>query len=94
MGRAGNLYASKRWRRFRRQKLDSVNWRCERCGSYGNEVHHNHPIAEGGAFWVRLDQVTVLCRRCHAAETMLQLRRADPLVDERQRWQEWIDEIE
>lgn len=66
---------SEHWRQLRQRKLESVNHRCERCGAYskraptgvlgGLDVHHltyerlrNEP----------LEDLEVLCVRCHAEE--------------------------
>jgi len=48
--------------------LDAAGWRCRRCAGVGRlEVHHRVPIAQGGARFA-LDNLEVLCRRCHLGE--------------------------
>ena len=54
-----------RWEKARRDALEAAGWRCERCGIAGAlEVHHVEPLAAGGDPYA-LDNLTVLCRRCH-----------------------------
>lgn len=57
----------RRWMQFRRFVLNSVGWRCERCGAAARlELHHPVPVSEGGAEFDRAN-IEVLCRACHIA---------------------------
>ena len=61
------IYASTRWRALRLEVLRAANYRCGKCGRWGNEVHHVVPLAKGGAAF-DLDNLKVRCRRCHFLE--------------------------
>ena len=52
----------RRWERLRRQVLDAANWRCAKCGRYGNEVDHIVAQEHGGVAFDLLN-LQVLCRR-------------------------------
>ena len=77
-----------RWDRLRRRVLDSANWRCAHCGSYGNEVDHINPMEHGGAAY-DLGNLQVLCRGCHIAKTKADRGIVpDPVRDA------WVAEVE
>ena len=62
------------WEDLRREVLDAANWRCARCGAYGNEVDHVIPLHKGGAPRDR-DNLQVLCGECHGEKTRGENRR-------------------
>ncbi|MCY4121309.1 MAG: HNH endonuclease [Acidobacteria bacterium] len=56
------------WQYTRLQVLNRDDWRCTRCGSQHRlEVDHIVPLTEGGTD--ALDNLRVLCRDCHVADT-------------------------
>lgn len=69
--------------RYRAYVLNHFNYRCNRCGHYGNlEIHHRKPLSEGGTH--DLKNLEVVCTSCH--------------MDEHKRHhtagrQDWLDEI-
>ena len=56
------------WRYVRLQVLNRDDWQCTRCGSrHRLEIDHIVALAEGGTD--DLDNLRVLCRDCHIADT-------------------------
>ncbi len=68
MSRQHDKLNRRRWERVRRQVLDRDNWRCSKCGSYGNECHHITSLEKNGAPYDP-NNLTVLCKRCHIIQT-------------------------
>ena len=68
------LYATTRWRVFRRIVLQERPL-CEDCKAnggrltIGNELHHVKKLADGGDAFSR-ENIRVLCKRCHTARTV------------------------
>jgi 5-methylcytosine-specific restriction endonuclease McrA len=57
---------SAQWAYLRRYKLYSAGWRCESCGRRTRlEVHHRTYQRLGAE---RLEDLQVLCERCHSAK--------------------------
>lgn len=66
---------SEHWQKVRQEKLESVNYRCERCRAYarrtpsgalgGLDVHHLTYERRGREL---LEDLEVLCFHCHAVE--------------------------
>ena len=71
----------RRWTWVRRKVLKRDNWRCRKCGKYGNEVDHIQPLQKGGDPWVETN-LQCLCRDCHIAKTSGENTRSDPARDE------------
>ena len=67
-------FPRRRWEHLRRAVLDAANWRCAKCGRYGNEVDHIQPLDRGGDPWA-LENLQCLCRGCHIAKTRAENRR-------------------
>ena len=44
------------------------DYKCQRCGDWGNEVDHIVPLRAGGAMW-RDDNLQVLCTPCHVEKS-------------------------
>ncbi len=80
-----------RWERVRRRVLDAAGWRCRECDKYGNEVDHVQALHLGGAAW-DLDNLQVLCRRCHKAKTRRESQTRQLTREERE-WAEAVREI-
>ena len=77
------IYASAKWARVRRRRLDAARRRCEVCGVRGRmQVHHRHALRDGGDpyAWSNLE---VLCSKCHVRQEAI-LHAGD--VDGRQEW--------
>jgi len=59
------IYATAEWKRVRQRALVRARRRCEKCGAAGRlEVHHKVPLTRGGHPY-KLNNLKVLCRRCH-----------------------------
>ena len=66
IGHDATRYRGRLWALRRRQAVERSGYRCERCGNTGRlEVHHKQRIADGGTD--ELDNLEVLCRKCHFA---------------------------
>jgi hypothetical protein len=56
-------YRSPEWQYTRRQKLEQVGNRCERCGKAGRlDVHH---LSYDNLYDERMEDLKALCRDCH-----------------------------
>ena len=80
----------RRWARVRLAVLKGANWRCTRCGRYGNEVDHIVPLHRGGDPWA-LDNLQVLCRSCHIQKTRRENRRE--LTPAEAAWRKMVDDL-
>ena len=70
---ARRLYATRRWRRLRREILARDNWRCRRCGGYAAvggppEVHHVVRAEADPARFFDPANLETRCRACHLGE--------------------------
>lgn len=65
----GTFYRSKEWKVTSRAKLQSVSYKCEKCGGLAVEVHHKTPIQtlEGWETRLEWDGLQALCTACHNA---------------------------
>ena len=64
------FYRSKEWITLSKAYLQAARWRCERCGSVAECVHHKHYIRSDGGWEKRIewDNLEALCASCHAEE--------------------------
>jgi predicted HNH restriction endonuclease len=88
-----------RWLKLRLFKLQTVGWKCERCGATDLPFHVHHPKYKPGAapweYWIT--ELEALCENCHAE--IHGKRETDPLVavvyqamaDAHRRW-DWDNE--
>ena len=53
---------SEHWMMTRAAKLAAAKYRCEHCGKYAYQVHHQHYLTLGNE---RNDDLLALCRPCH-----------------------------
>lgn len=62
-------YDTPQWRALARAIKQRDGERCTQCGDLGPllDVHHIHPVAEGGAMW-DAHNLRTLCRPCHIAQ--------------------------
>lgn len=79
-----------RWARIRQAVLNAANWRCARCGRYGNEVDHINPLHRGGDPWNR-SNLQVLCRGCHIRKTARDNRRKPTPAEAA--WKRLVDDL-
>ena len=90
MGRHHVALDRPRWGRVRKQVLDAANWRCARCGKYGNEVDHRTALRNGGAPY-DMDNLQTLCRGCHIEKTRAENRR--PPTPQEAEWAAFVAEL-
>ena len=80
----------KAWERIRLLALDASGWRCCQCGKAGRlEVDHRTPLAHGGAA-LELDNLQVLCVRCHILKTSGENSKPGP---ERIAWKDYLKKV-
>lgn len=53
------------WRDVRKRAIEHYGAICNRCGEYGNDVHHKTYDRVGGS--ERIDDLEIMCRDCHEA---------------------------
>ena len=75
-----SIYASRRWKNLRLRKLDSTNWKCDRCDRPARECHHRD---KRGPPFPTLTGLEALCGWCHRAEHQ------SPLSRERRAWRQF-----
>ena len=78
--------SSYRWQMLRKSVIEAYEC-CQKCGSQTNlEAHHRIPIKFGGEIW-DLDNLIVLCKRCHLRGDAHSKK---PKTSERRKWQTYI----
>ena len=85
-----DIYTTTRWRRMRNVVLEAHHYRCGRCGA-GHmplQIHHVHPVRDGGAAFPGPSGLIPLCERCHRGEH----RGEHTETPEREQWQSLIDQ--
>ena len=62
-----SIYASRMWRLLRKTACRRARGACESCGTPARrlEVHHLHPLADGGAPFPPVERLIALCAHCH-----------------------------
>ena len=92
MSRHHQKLDKRRWRAARLQTLERDGWRCQRCGSYGNEADHIVPLHKGGAPY-DMDNLQTLCggRGCHSAKTAAENGRE--LTPAEAAWRDFVAEL-
>ena len=86
--RGRKVYAARRWKVLRLAKLRDVDYRCEECGRWTNEVHHRVPLVDGGPAFPPLSGLVALCEECH-----MDAHRDPAQVKRRRAWarlQDWV----
>ncbi len=81
------IYLKPRWRRLRMTILRAAGGICQSCHKRAaTEIHHKHPIREGGDTWNPANLIP-LCHSCHMAE-----HPPSPLASARRAWRELAKE--
>ena len=69
---AKKFYKSKKWNMVRQVVLSEKDYTCERCGRFGNLVHHKIKLTEANInnplVSLNKDLLEVLCINCHNKE--------------------------
>ena len=79
----------RRWATVRLQVLDRDNYRCQLCGSYGNETDHVVSLSRGGSPY-DLSNLRCACRSCNIRLAAEDRRRKDPARDA---WRKLVAEL-
>ena len=75
--RANAIYRSKRWKLTRRKVMERDGYRCQNCGRAGRlECDHKVPLFKGGAPY-DMDNLQMLCRKCHFNKTYQEVNEKD-----------------
>jgi 5-methylcytosine-specific restriction endonuclease McrA len=75
-----------RWKALRLQALERDGWQCVQCGTHvGLECDHIKPVRTHPELAFALSNLQILCGRCHARKTRLEVGHA-PLPAKRQQW--------
>ena len=57
------------WKNIRDKAIEHYGCICNRCGEYGNDVHHKTYARVGGM--EQLEDLEILCRECHDAHHLI-----------------------
>ncbi|MCF7746998.1 HNH endonuclease [Sulfitobacter sp. M39] len=83
-----------RWKALRMQALERDGWQCVRCGARRRlEVDHILPVRDRPDISYALANLQVLCARCHARKTRLEVGHK-PLPPDRARWRELLRDMQ
>lgn len=67
-----NFYKSKAWLVARTIKINATQGKCERCGAFGEEVHHKIRLTvlnvHESNVSLNQDNLELLCKECHNKE--------------------------
>lgn len=70
---------TQRWKALRMQALERDEWRCVRCGEPRRlEVDHIEPVRDRPDLAFNLGNLQVLCGRCHARKTRIEVGLGQP----------------
>jgi len=79
-----------RWKALRMMALDRDGWQCVRCGERRRlECDHVEPVRDRPDLAYTLSNLQILCGRCHASKTRLEVGHA-PLPPNRQQWRDLL----
>jgi len=82
-----------RWKAVRMQALDRDGWSCVQCGEVRRlECDHIHPVKTHPELSYTLSNLQILCGRCHARKTRLEVGHT-PLSPKRQQWRDLLSSM-
>lgn len=82
-----------RWKAVRMQALDRDGWACVQCGEARRlECDHIHPVKTHPELSYTLSNLQILCGRCHARKTRLEVGHT-PLSPKRQQWRDLLSSM-
>lgn len=65
-----NFYRTKQWQELRQQTLDRDHYICQYCGQPNSKtVDHIVPIEFDQSLMASIDNLAVICRKCHRLKT-------------------------
>lgn len=83
-----------RWKALRLQALERDEWKCVKCGRRrGLECDHVLPVRDRPDLSYTLSNLQILCGRCHAQKTRLEVGHK-PLPPKRQQWRELLRDMQ
>ena len=83
-----------RWKALRMQALDRDGWQCVQCGERRRlECDHGLPVRDRPDLAYSLSNIQVLCGRCHARKTRLEVGHK-PLPPKRQEWRNLLRDMQ
>lgn len=83
-----------RWRALRLQALERDGWACVQCGTHvGLECDHREPVRTHPELAFVLSNLQILCGRCHARKTRLEVG-GIPLPAKRQQWRNLLRQMQ
>ena len=81
-----------RWKALRLQALERDDWKCRKCGTRQRlEVDHVEPVRTRPDLAWTLSNLQVLCGRCHAYKTRIEMG-LKPISPERHQWRTLLRE--
>ena len=82
-----------RWKAVRMQALDRDGWQCVQCGTRRRlECDHIEPVRDRPELAYALSNLQILCGRCHARKTRLEVGHK-PLPPKRQQWRDLLSSM-
>ena len=79
-----------RWKALRLQALERDGWQCVECGARRRlECDHVEPVRDRADLAYSLKNLQILCCRCHARKTRLEVGHR-PLSAKREQWRELL----
>ena len=85
---------TKRWKALRMQALERDEWQCVECGARRRlEVDHIEPVRDRPDLAYALHNLQVLCCRCHARKTRIEIGLGRP-NPEREAWKELLRDMQ
>ncbi|SNT37570.1 HNH endonuclease [Tropicimonas sediminicola] len=85
---------TQRWKALRMQALERDDWRCVRCGERRRlEVDHIEPVRTRPDLAFDLGNLQVLCGRCHARKTRIEVGLGQP-NPAREAWNNLLREMQ
>ncbi|NOR29907.1 MAG: HNH endonuclease [Sulfitobacter sp.] len=83
-----------RWKALRMQALDRDGWQCVQCGERRRlECDHVLPVRDRPDLSYALSNLQILCGRCHARKTRLEVGHT-PLSPKRQQWRDLLRDMQ
>jgi len=82
-----------RWKALRLQALDRDGWACVQCGELRRlECDHVLPVRDRPDLSYTLNNLQILCGRCHARKTRIEVGHM-PLTPKRQQWRDLLSSM-
>lgn len=81
---------TRRWKALRYEALKRDDFKCVQCGSRQHlEVDHIVSVRQDAALSFEIENLQVLCKRCHSRKTRIEIHGALP--PEREAWRDLVN---